>query len=304
MIKNVKITTPFGETFTLYPESPEKSLGLFIRSIDGLGPSKADVNMGSSLYNDGGYFNSSRLNGRNLVFDLGFYNDYEDTVEEIRNSTYRMFPFKKAVTIDILTDTKYVTTYGYVESNEPDIFSKDAGTHISMLCPSAYFWDKSTVTSGLTGSTGGFEFPFSNESLTDPLLEFAQLFINSTTLVKYTGEAEVGITAVLTFSGTASGVTINNLSKGTTFAIDSTKVAAIVGSGFQAGDVLTINTIRFNKFATLRRGSTDYNILNAVSTSADWFQIDRGTTSFSVTASAGASNITYTITHQAIYYGV
>jgi hypothetical protein len=303
MIKSVKVTNSRQETIVLELRSPEQS-GLYVRRIDGLGLSKVDVNMSESLYEDGSYFNTARATNRNLVFSLGFLDTKNETIEEIRRKTYRFFPSKKEIRFDIETDMKRVYTTGYLESNEPDIFSKESGCVISVICPDAYFKDETIVETTLSGLTGGFEFPFSNESIYESLLEFATIFTNSNAIVSYAGDADTGVIFVITFIGSVTNITINNLTDSTSFFIDSSKVASITGSNFTNGDILTISTLKGSRYINLLRGSTNWNILNAVSTTSKWFTISKGTNIFSVTASAGIGNLSYSILSQALYEGI
>jgi phage-related protein len=306
MIKQVKVTNHRGETLTLDLKSPAQS-GLFVRRIDGLGPSKSTINMGESLYEDGSYFNSARISARNIVFSLGFYNDSTfESVEIIRNKTYRFFPMKREIQFEFITDTRDVMAWGYVESNDPDIFSNNSGCVISVICPEAYLFDSNVVETKLTGVTGGFTFPFSNESLTEKLLTFGNVFITANAEVSYAGEVEVGLEFVLTFTGAANNVTIYNYSKDpdTTMAIDSAKITSLTGSNFINGDVLTISTVRGYKYATLKRGANTYNVIGAISSTADWFTIDKGVTVFGLLAQSGVSNIKYSIFHQVVYEGI
>lgn len=111
---------------------------LFITSIDGLGPVKATVNMTEIPTSDGGIFNSARLTSRNIVIKA-LYKDDTCSIEEARHLTYKYFPVKSKVKIQVVTDTRTVDAEGYVESNEPDIFNERSGCQISITCPSAYF---------------------------------------------------------------------------------------------------------------------------------------------------------------------
>ena len=91
-----------------------------------------------------------------------------------RNPT-NTFRQKKSVEIIIETDNRYVRTSGYVESNEPNIFSSQEGTSISIICPDPFFYSAGEDGNNVTDFYSidpMFEFPFSNESLTEPLLVF------------------------------------------------------------------------------------------------------------------------------------
>lgn len=69
MIKTITVKNYLGKEMTLELMRPEKS-GLIVASIDGLGPAKAVINITDISTNDGGTFNSSRLEKRNIVNQL------------------------------------------------------------------------------------------------------------------------------------------------------------------------------------------------------------------------------------------
>lgn len=303
MIKTLRITNHLGELLSIDLGSPEQS-GFSIRDISGLGPSKSTVNLSESLYGDGGFFNSARLSSRNIVFTLGFVETPIETIEMIRNKTYRFFPMKRPVTIEIETDLRTGVTQGYVESNEPNIFSKDEQTQISVICPGSYFLSKELVETTFTGSTGGFEFPWENDSITVKLLKFADIFINTIANVFYEGDTETGVIIQIEFLGAVNDLTISNVDTGENMAISSSKLIALTGSNFVAGDFVEISTIHGNKYITLVRGTTVWNILNTIGTVADWFTIDRGDNLFTYTAQSGLANVKFKIFHNIVYEGL
>lgn len=303
MINTVKITNHLGELLTIDMRSPETS-GFFIRGIEGLGPPKAILNMRESVGSDGSFFNSARAESRNIVMDLGFYDNYNLTIEQLRQQSYRFFPLKQLITIEIETSDRNAVTTGYVESNEPNIFSKEAGTQVSILCPSSYFSDGNITQTYFSGTSALFEFPFENPSLSTPLIEFGSVFINTQASVFYTGETQTGVTIVINFLGPVTNPTISNASNGQNMAISSSKVTTITGSNFVAGDIVIISTLRGDKYISLIRGGQVYNILNALDVLSDWFTIDRGDNVFTYTASAGLANLQFYIEHYALYGGV
>ena len=69
MIKSIKVTNYLGETIEISMTNPELS-GFAIKEIDGLGPVKADINITDITTYDGGLFNSSRLNEREIKLTL------------------------------------------------------------------------------------------------------------------------------------------------------------------------------------------------------------------------------------------
>ena len=130
MIKSFTVTNPKGESLKLELTRPELS-GLIVQSIEGLGPTKATINTGETATMDGSLFNSARANSRNIVITLALM--FAPTIEDSRQKTYKYFPVKKRIRLDFETDRRSVYTYGYVESNEPAIFSSQETVQISEI---------------------------------------------------------------------------------------------------------------------------------------------------------------------------
>lgn len=303
MIDYVKITNPLGEELKLELRSPETS-GFFIRGINGLGPAKSTINTTEVLSSDGSFYNSSRVGSRNIVMDLGFYPDGSETIEFLRQKTYRFFPMKKQLTIEVATENRTGITTGYVESNEPDIFSNSEGTTISILCQPAFFYGKEYIQTIFSGVNSLFEFPWENPSLTDPLIEFGSVFINTQGNVFYTGDEPTGVVIYVNFTGNVNNLSISNITNGQNMVLSSSIITAITGNNLKLGDQLIISTVRGNKFIYLIRNGVTYNILNALSTNSVWFTVDRGDNVFTYTAGSGLANMQFLIEHQIVYGGL
>jgi len=168
MIKAIGVTNHLNQSLTLELGFPERS-GLLVQEIGGLGPSKANINAIEMSTNDGSMYTSARLNARNITLRLKFL--AKPTIEDARQLSYKYFPIKKQVRLFIETDNRTCEIYGYVESNEPDIFSNQSGTVISIMCPDPYFYSLKTMATEYSGITPNFEFEFSNESLSEKLIE-------------------------------------------------------------------------------------------------------------------------------------
>lgn len=303
MINSLTVINSLGEALVIDLKNPSTS-GFFIRSINGLGPLKNTINISESLYGDGGYFNSARRNIRNILIDLGFYNDYSDSIELIRNKSYRFFQTKEEITFEIDTDSRTGVITGYVESNEPDIFSKDEGSQISVLCPEPFFYEKEMVETLYSGTSNNFQFPYENADLSTNLTEFGTIFINTQASVFYTGDVPTGIYMTISFFGTVTGLAIHNLTTGQDMLINSTVIAAITGGAIQSGDVIYISTVTGNKYIYLVRAGISYNILNALGTSTQWIIIKKGDNVITYTATTGLSNINMLINHSILYEGL
>lgn len=304
MIRSITVTNYLGDSIKLELARPELS-GFIVESITGLGPGKANINTTEISTNDGSLFNSSRVPNRNIVISLRYL--WKDTIEDTRQLSYKYFPLKKKVSLLIETDNRSAEIEGYVESNEPDIFSKEERADVSIVCPYPFFYStenggvQTTVFSGIEPL---FEFPFSNESLTENLLEMGIIRNRTDNVVVYEGDVEIGITITIHALGEASNIAIYNTATREIMRIDTAKIETFTGSGIHAGDDIVISTVQGNKYASLIRDGQTINILNCMDKNTDWFQLSKGDNIFVYTAETGTSNLQFKIENRLVYEGV
>lgn len=304
MIKSITVTNYLGDSLKMELGKPEDS-GFLITSIDGLGPAQGDVAITELAAADGSVYNSARVQTRNIVINIKYLS--HQTIEEARLLSYKYFPVKKKLNLLIETDNRLATIDGYVESNDPDIFSSSEKTQISILCPYPYFYSagedglQSTVFSGVEPI---FEFEFSNESLTEPLLEFGEIKNRAENVVTYYGDAEAGIKITIHAVGEASNISIYNVRTREVMHIDTSKIETMTGEPLSAGDDIIINTTVGDKYVHLVRRGKVTNILNALDKYSDWFTLSRGDNIFAYTADTGSNNLQFTIENRLLYEGV
>ena len=304
MIKSVTITNHLDESIKLDLFNPEES-GFIIKSIEGLGPVKANINFKELATNDGAIDNSARLSSRNIVMSLQFMES--PTIEETRLKSYKYFPIKRNIKFLIETDSRICETIGRVETNVPTIFSNAEGCQISILCPNPYFYsagENGTNQTIFYGTEPLFEFPFSNESLTEDLIEFGSIENRTEGTIYYDGDAEIGITIQIHAVGEAEGLVIYNTKTREIMRINDDKLKSLIGSGIQAGDEITITTSRGEKGIYMLRSGVTTNILNSLEKPIKWFQLSKGDNTFAYTASAGLTNLQFRIENKVIYEGV
>ena len=304
MIKAVTVTNYLGESKRFELAFPEKS-GFVVQKIEGLGPSKANVNVTETATNDGALFNSARVTARNIVLSLKLM--FNPQVEDVRQESYKYFPIKQRVTLLVETDNRICETYGYVESNEPDIFNKSETTQISIICPDPYFYSAGPDGTDVTifyGVDPLFEFPFSNESLTQKLIIFGAIKNETEQTIYYSGDAEIGVVITIHAIGIAKNITIYNAGTRDVMRIDTDKLEQLTGSGIIAGDEIIISTIKGEKSITLLRNGIYTNILNCLDKNADWFQLSKGDNIFAYTAEEGSTNLQFRIENRKVYEGV
>lgn len=303
MIKSLTVTNPTGESIRLELTRPEKS-GFYIETIEGLGPANATVNITESATVDGGYYTSSHVSTRNIVLTLGFL--YEKGIEDMRHESYRYFPLKKQVKLLIETDNRTCVTHGYVESNEPNIFSERETTQISILCPDPYFYASDNgvgYVSYLSGDIATFEFPFSNESLDEPLIELGQVTDTTTRVVRNSGDVEIGVKIHIYVKGPVTSISISNRTTDQSMTIDTTRLKKITSADLKENDEIVINTKKGNKSIYLISDGVKTNILNCLSRFTDWIYLLPGDNQIHHAAN-GVENIDVTMEHEVMYAGV
>ena len=307
MIYSIVVTNYLGDRIKLELGKPDVS-GSLIKSITGLGPAKANVNTTEVSTNDGSLFNSARLSQRNIVLDMVFINTvYGESIEDLRQKSYKYFPLKKSVELNIETDNRYVKTTGYVESNEPNIFSSQEGTQISIICPDPYFYSAGEDGNNVTNFYSidpMFEFPFSNESLDEPLLVFGEIQIKTEGVITYHGDSEIGVMIYIHAIGPATNINIYNTETREVMRINTEKISSLTGKGIVASDDIVINTAKGEKSITLIREGVSYNILNCLDKNTDWFTLAKGDNIFAFTADSGVTNLQFRVENKVIYEGV
>lgn len=307
MIYSIVVTNYLGDRIKLELGKPDVS-GFLIKSITGLGPAKANVNTTEVSTNDGSLFNSARLSQRNIVLDMVFINTvYGESIEDLRQKSYKYFPLKKSVELTIETDNRYVKTTGYVESNEPNIFSSQEGTQISIICPDPYFYSAGEDGNNVTNFYSidpMFEFPLSNESLDEPLLVFGEIQIKTEGVITYHGDSEIGVMIYIHAIGPATNINIYNTETREVMRINTEKISSLTGKGIVASDDIVINTAKGEKSITLIREGVSYNILNCLDKNTDWFTLAKGDNIFAFTADSGVTNLQFRVENKVIYEGV
>lgn len=302
MIKSIKVTNPKGESLVLDLFHPEKS-GLIVRSISGLGPPKANINSTDLATADGALYSSARASTRNIVFNLQFM--FAPTIEDSRQLTYKYFPLKKLVKIEVETDNRSLETSGYVESNQPDIFSKEETTQISILCLNPFFYDPDPSVTQFATVTPTFEFPFSNESTTENLIEFGTINLDTRSTIDYVGDVDTGVLITIHALGSVSGyLTIYNVETQEKMVVDLTKIKTLIGKDYGSGDDIIISTVSGDKYVQVLHDGKYTNAIAAIEKLADWFQVSVGRNIFNFTVTKGIENLVMSFSYRNAYGGI
>ena len=307
MIRAITVTNYLGNSIRLELANPEKS-GFAVQSIAGLGSGKANINISEVATNDGGTFNSARVENRNIIISLKYL--WIDSIEDTRQRSYKYFPVKKKCKLLFETDNRTAEIYGYVESNEPNIFSSNEGSEISIICPYPFFYsagEDGIQTTIFSGIDPYFQFPFSNESLNDKLIKMGEIVFNNRKKMIYLGDAEIGVTITIHAIGPVKAFDIYNETTRQTMSINTAKLKKYFGEsskGLIAGDDVIICTVKGEKSITLLREGKFYNLLNCLEKNTDWIYLVKGENILSFNAYGDGLNLQFKIENHIVYEGI
>lgn len=246
-----------------------------VRNIDGLGAVKADVNTTPKGSVDGGSFNGASIGDRNIVLTLGLDPDWDEwTVSRLRRLLDKYFLPKQYVRL-VFESMEFspVGINGYVESNEPNMFSKDPEQQISIICPDLYFKAlEATVIEGTT--TSGPVYP------------------------DYQGNVETGMHVEVVRGADAIDPTSVHIevSGGSPFFPYGDFIDVLSGSPVvELNKKLVMNSVPGEKYIKkVDQFLNETNLLNYATIINRWPVIGPGTDGFSVTSNAGVQDWTLT----------
>lgn len=303
MIKSITVTNPRNESLKLILEDPNRSEGVEVWDVTGLGPVKTTINNTQYALSDGSHHNSSRTSERNIVFKLGLREDPD--VETVRQRLYRYFPVKSTIRIDVETDHKSLTTYGIVEDNDVDIFSMQEGTSISVLCNDPYFRSVDEKVLNFSSEQPNLEFPVENPHLTNKLIETGLIVRLAELDTYYPSFIDCGISFEIPVYGNVTNIRLYNTVSNETIFLNTSRLSAYnLGNKFIAGDTIYVSTHIGDKHVKLLRNGTYYNILNVRERGSKWPRLYYGDNTLAVTADTGANVLDVFVKYHTLYEGV
>lgn len=262
MLNNILVDIPFGVNSSNMP--------YLIKDIQGLGPTKANLATSTSAGLDGVFVQASRRDGRNLVFKLGYRPDFlaNNDVQSLRRRAYEYFPPESELVFYFQDDAfETVKINGFVESHEPNIFSRDPEVVISIICEDPDF--KSYKESSISG--------FNNISF-DP---------------SYVATANTGFVLEFSVTRPLTSVRLENLIN------EDIRYA----SSLQVGDLLKISTARGSKYAHLTRGGVTTSVLEHIEGPLD-MHINPFVKSFTVHASGSGKDNPFKLRYTPKFIGI
>lgn len=330
MINAISVMNHSGEILRCELANPDSS-GFAITNVDGLTPGQSTVGIKDISTLDGGFFTHARLPSRNIVLSYIFLDYVKQnnlfvyrSIEEARHEFYRYFVIMKPVTLLFETDRHKYTIQGYVESNDPEIFSDAEGAQVSILCPNPYFrlaednLDEDGMTSQEIFSQGGsFHFEWSNP-LFQKTIEFGDpldVRTDCDVTIEYDGDVDTGVILTAYVIGKFGHNLIDFTYYGTRDGSDWETTVRFLNywwridgnDELQVGDVLEISTIKGNKYAVVHRGNRTINVLPYVELYDDWIEFRKGPNRLVTHVSAAPPeipNVYITIRYPTLYAGI
>lgn len=280
---NVKIENQNGEILDLYTNP-----AYTVFKIDGLTPPDATLNFSELANYDGGTYNSSHLEMRNIVLYIKIHNP----AEENRIELYKYFPSKKQIRIYYKNEHRDVYIDGRVEKFECDPFTMNEIAQISILCGNPYWIDSETIKLTFSKIEKLFEFPF---AISEDGIEFSRIIKDNTNYFNNSG-SEIGM--LIEFTAKANGILnpkFYNRTAQKFFGVNFT---------MNDGDIIQISTFKGNKFVKLIRNGIESNIINTRQNGSEWLTLISGTNELSYESDEGENNLDVVMTAYKYYEGV
>ena len=261
-----------------------------VTDIQGLNPPSATINTSQLALMDGGKFNSSKVNMRNL--NIAFAIEYEAARNRIE--VFKVLKSKQSVTMYYKSEYRDVMIQGYITNIDITYFDMKQIVTCAILCPSPFFREAQKVVDELSVIVAGFHFPFA--STEEPELVFGYYNPEVSVTVDNDGDVETGLEIILTASDSVSDPTIYNYETGEFIGLDI---------DLSAGDQVTIDTRPGKKTAYLVSGGTRTNVFNTVIQNSTWLQLPANGGTFVYEVGTGnAADLKVTFKHTNMYEGV
>ena len=179
-----------------------------------------------------------------------------------------------------------------VQGIEGSLFEQKQTLKITMKCMNPYFRDKYEKMEDMSTVEDMFEFPFAIE---EEGIEFSQINKELMKSIYNAGDEETGVIIELSASGTVENPIIYNADTRERFGLNIT---------MEAGDVIRIETNRFNKKVILIRDAQETNIINSIMRGNKWFKLAAGENIFTYTCDSGEEFLNIKFIYQNLYEGV
>lgn len=260
-----------------------------VKSIEGLDPPDAVLNMTRDTGSDGSVFNSAYADNRQIIITLAINGPAEDN----RITLYRYVKSKQLIRFYYRDGLRDVWIDGYVKSMHIGLFEQKQIAQITLICPDPYFKAVEPSEYELLSRTSGFEFPFSIET-GDPI-PFSEIVDVIDTDVINPGDVETGV--VIRF--VARGYVIR---PAILFGDDQ---YFRINFSMLEGSEIRISTIRKQKSVTLiNPDGTTTNLIGMIDPGSTWPVFDPADNYISLDASGNKDKLDAYVELTALYEGV
>lgn len=260
-----------------------------VKSIEGLDPPDAVLNMTRDTGADGSVFNSAYADNRQIIITLAINSPAENN----RIALYRYVKSKQLVRFYYRDGLRDVWIDGYAKSMHIGLFEQKQIAQITLICPDPYFKAVEPSEYELLSRTSGFEFPFSIE-MGDPI-PFSEIVDIIDTDVVNPGDVETGV--VIHF--VARGYVIR---PEILFGDDQ---YFQINFSMLAGSEIRISTIRKQKSVTLiNPDGTTRNLIGMIDPGSTWPVFDPADNYISLDASGNKDKLDAYVELTALYEGV
>ncbi len=259
-----------------------------VLDVSGTNPPVAAINTVNVAGLDGSWFNSSKVEQRNIVITLNIHHP----IEQNRLTLYNFFRVKRRVKLYYTNAHRRVYIEGYVESFENNPWSQLQQPQISIICPDPFWKAIASTSIDFSSSFALFEFPF---SIPAEGIEFSRRQ-TLVTIKADVGEIETG--GIIRFTATTNQILNPKFYNRTTqkfFGIDF---------DMYEGDVITVNSQQGEKSVTLLRSGVTTNLLPDRTVGSTWLTFVPGINELSYGADEGAANLKASLTVVKKYEGV
>lgn len=312
MIYKIVARNPKNELLEMDIRHPEKS-GVNVKNITGITPTGAEIYSTPFGSIDGGIYVGSRVPSRNVVLELGMYEEESidgtiKSIEDSRLKVYNFFRIKDWVNLVFYTSNRILQLLGYVESVDTDIFSKEETSNISVLCIDPWFYSSDWSTISFAGVMPKFTFPFSSKHgsiIPSERIVFGSISIDTRTDIMYDGDIQTGFNMYVNFQGTNfHNIYFYNMGTRERMNIYTDQIEVITGTPLGPGDELLISTISGSKTAYLLRNGEYTNVISMIDKNADWFQLTKGNNVFAFASDSAVEDISIRLSWRDAYAGI
>lgn len=258
-----------------------------ITSVEGLNPPNGSINTSKIATVDGTFFNSGRVEQRNIVITVVPNNN----IEKNRIRLYEFFKPSKKITLYFKTKERNVFIEGYTENLETSLYTQRQSLQASVICTQPYFSDMQERTFSEATHKNTFAFPF---AIPKEGIKFSELSEIKDCNVLNLGVA-AGLIIELLATNTVRNPKIYNRTMHQKFELNYT---------MKSGDVIQIDTRMGNKGVILIRDGIRQNIIFSLVKGSKWLSVDTGENLFTFSSEYGNNNLQITYKFCTLYEGV